>query len=800
MHGSACCLVRALMFSLAAFLVLQPLWGGEVHFKQGRFEVGEQVIRLRAVSYAPVSGSSPGAADVLACLYARDLPLIRATGANTVRTLELVPTDPDTWRILLETNNLYWLADFPLDPYYNPSRPLAAERTRILSDFASYAARWRGEKRLIGYVIGDQLVDNYWTKFAGGVEDFFELLKDISALLRSQEPEAPPLVAVSSRDPEKITKLPEGANFWIWNAGPRRSIDAELSAFKAAPAPPVVVERFVVSNPVIEGGAADAPGGLAGEMSEQAAVPGAIYGAFLDDPRLPGPFGIFEVSAGEVPGLDSLTPREAFFNLAAQWGGKTPAGWRLSSPPVLKAVVHAATGNPEVAPGALLRLDGETFELNYYAANWLPWPFNLAQVSLCVGGRPAPVGMIAPESGTAWLPWDWPASRQTAVLFRAGVASKPIAVDVQKNAPGIFPSAVVRAGAGCRVTVENGVRPGEAVEVYGTGAGLGTADPPAVAASVNGAPAEVLYAGASPVLLGVEQINLRLHPQTPPGKRVALQLQADQKEAPPYWLSVVAPEERNTIALTGPSSEIVVQAGGPPAATAIQAEGRNGYCGPVILSLGAAPAGLSFSAPVGFTGQSIPVEVRASFAAQAQTGAELVLNGDAPGAARGSASLRVTVLASLGDIHVRVVSGGFKAGSLARFDWNGRVLFSTTGGGSGRGINVMAVDAASGIFRPVESFDTWGDTEAAARLLDYLEKLPAGTVALFAVADEGSLNLPKNVRSAIAKMFGSRLLQDLSYQQSWAMIARKGAGAPLAEQAANDRQVVLEQILRFPMP
>ncbi len=376
----------------------------------------------------------------------------------------------------------------------------------------------------------------------------------------------------------------------------------------------------------------------------------------------------------------------------------------------------------------------------------------------------------------------------------------PVAVDVQKNAPGIFPGAVVRAGAGCRVTVENGVRPGEAVEVYGTGAGLGTAAPPAVTATVNGAPSEILYAGASPVLLGVEQINLRVHPQTPPGRRVALQLQADQAEAPPYWLSVVAPEERNGIALIAPSSEIVVQAGGPPASAAVQAEGRNGYCGPVILSPGAAPAGLSFSAPVGFTGQSIPVEVRASSAAQAQTGAELVLHGDAPGASRGTASLRVTVLASLGDIAVRVISGGYKAGSLARFDWNGRVLFSTKAGGPGRGINVMAIDAASGVFRPVESFDTWADEEAAARLLNYLESLPAGTVVLFAVADEGSLKLPENVRAAISKIFGSRLIQKLSYQQSWAMIARKGASAPVAEQADVDRQVVLEQVLRFPMP
>jgi hypothetical protein len=175
-----------------------------------------------------------------------------------------------------------------------------------------------------------------------------------------------------------------------------------------------------------------------------------------------------------------------------------------------------------------------------------------------------------------------------------------------------------------------------------------------------------------------------------------------------------------------------------------------------------------------------------------------VLTGQAAGATSGTASLRVTILAGAGDIHVRVSSGGFAPGPVAQFEWNSRVLFSS-GGGPARGINVLPVDPMTGVFSGVQSFDTWGDESASGRFVSYLSSLASGTLVLLAVADDGTFQLSHAAREYIALRFGSHAIRDLGYQHSWAMIGSVGAAAPIAEGSSPMSQVVLEQTLRFPM-
>jgi len=158
------------------------------------------------------------------------------------------------------------------------------------------------------------------------------------------------------------------------------------------------------------------------------------------------------------------------------------------------------------------------------------------------------------------------------------------------------------------------------------------------------------------------------------------------------------------------------------------------------------------------------------------------------------------VLPSRGDIWLRAFSGGYKSSSpLARFDWDGRPVHSTTGAGSGRGINVMVVDPVTGVFSAVRAFDTWGDAAASANLVEYLSALPGGTLVLLAVADDGTLKLTREARTAIWRMFQSRYIGWLGYQQSWALIGRKGF-SPFAEQTSSDWMVLAYTLLRFPLP
>ena len=86
------------------------------------------------------------------------------------------------------------------------------------------------------------------------------------------------------------------------------------------------------------------------------------------------------------------------------------------------------------------------------------------------------------------------------------------------------------------------------------------------------------------------------------------------------------------------------------------------------------------------------------------------------------------------------------------------------------------------------------------RLIAYLSALPDGTIALFAIADDGSYQLSADARAAVATMFGSRFIGSLAYQDSWAMIGRKGSPAPISEHLSTDSQVILDKVLTLPAP
>jgi hypothetical protein len=409
------------------------------------------------------------------------------------------------------------------------------------------------------------------------------------------------------------------------------------------------------------------------------------------------------------------------------------------------------------------------------------------------------MGSVWAETAVAQLPWDLGLGEQTAVLFRAGVASNLVKAQVAQYAPGIFPDGVVRTGTSCYASLQNGVRQGEMLEVYASGLGPGAPSWVTPQAYINGVPADVLYSGTLPDVVGMSRVNVQVNPLTPPAGTATLELRVGDVSSNLFLLGVSGADERFGIRLQAPSAGLTLQAGGPAIQAEIQVEGANGYCGPVLFAPTAAPTGVTFRSSVGYTGEKTLLEVRASAAAPRGAGA-LTLYGYAPGATSGLASFPVTVLPGLGAVKVRSISGGFKAQSLAQFDWDGKNLYLTPGGLPGRGINVLAVNGASGVFSGVASFDTWGDKDASARLLQYLTSLPAGSVVLFAIADEGTLLLSSQARDAIASMFGSRSIKTLAYQQSWAMIARKGFTPPIAEGASSVSQVVLERTLTFPQP
>lgn len=828
------------------------------------------VVRGVAYSSVPIGGVWADSIESSGCLYARDFPLIAGLGANTVRTRALVPPGSRAFSQALAANDLYWLAGFPLDRFFDTRRSLASGtgpraasepaqsselRSQILGEFRAYVETWKHEPRLIAFVFGNEVDTGYGRKFAGSAADFFALLADAAAIVHDAA--AGKLITTSVGIAASIgafnlaTNDPNqpGLSFWSLDAPGERLLNPLIQEARNRTAKPVLVSSFgadaydSATQSEEARGQAEAARALGREITLAAAnrsfrLLGGVWNSLLDewwrggpDPLRHGaaaveaggaPFhpawsGLFGVARGALDGLDTLRPREAYFALAQEWGGLPPADLSVTGPPLIGpgGLRNAASGFEGIAPGSLFAIHGENFTAGGESAAAGPdLPYQLAGVSACAERQPAPVYFAARGEIRAQMPWETEPGSRPLIVYRGGVASQPATAEVLAQAPGIFERAVLQPGLPCPVDGSNGVRPGSYLEVYGTGLGAMIApaatgraavEPGLMAiapqASLDGRDIEVVFAGLLAGTAGVYQTNVRIPQDTPAGvaqlrlnqgarvsNAVAVQIAAET-DSPRLLLSPLEPDA------------LLVQAGGPPRRALARVLGRNGFCGLVRFAIGGLPAGVRASIPVGYPGQAVPLEIRADPAAPRAEDVPVTLTALSSLADAPLQAVRVTVLPALGDIPFRVVSGGWLSGAPgATFAVDRRVVYQVSGGGPGRGFNFLTVDAQTGELGAARNFDTWGSGEAVAAMETYLLSLPAGSVVLAAVADDGSLLLTAETRRVLRETLGSQWIDALAYQYSWAIISRVGAAQPIAEGLTAEEAVVLERTLTFPMP
>ncbi len=323
------------------------------------------------------------------CLYARDLPLIALMGANTVRTYGLLPEGDRTFRAVLDSTDLRWLAGFPLDAFYDPARPIALEKARILDAFRKYALRFRGERRLIGYVFGEDVTEGYDRKFAGAPSDFYGLFADAAAILREIEPAGTPGLATAVGDSGEMANEVPGLSFWCWNAHSRAIPDA------GKPSRPVLLSE---------------DDGLGADLEPSGSVLGGVCANFTDA----GETGIFRSSPTGLAGLDTLTARDVYYRLAGLWRGTFPQSWTEQEAPRL------AAPNGTASPGVLVRLSGTALVSTAVPYADESWPYHLAGTCLCVAGAPARLSFVARRGVTAQIPAAVGPGPHPLVFYRAG--------------------------------------------------------------------------------------------------------------------------------------------------------------------------------------------------------------------------------------------------------------------------------------------------------------------------------------------------------------------------------------------
>jgi uncharacterized protein (TIGR03437 family) len=193
----------------------------------------------------------------------------------------------------------------------------------------------------------------------------------------------------------------------------------------------------------------------------------------------------------------------------------------------------------EAAPGMIASI----FPYNYSftdrtmtfneSPNPLPVPTELADIRVLVNDVPAPLFLVSPGQINMVVPMSAPSSGRAEFQILQASTGRVIAaaaVEMREAQPGLFTASATGSGIiaavngdGAIHSLDNRVRQGEILSLYGTGQGfipgapldgepapgpLETPDRPRV--FINARECEVLYSGLAPGLVGVWQINIRL--------------------------------------------------------------------------------------------------------------------------------------------------------------------------------------------------------------------------------------------------------------------------------------------------
>ena len=226
----------------------------------------------------------------------------------------------------------------------------------------------------------------------------------------------------------------------------------------------------------------------------------------------------------------------------AQLLGQVPPN---AGAPTLSAggTVNAFTFSNPVAPGTIVAIFGSNLNApgQMASATTFPLPTTLLQTSVRIGGMPAPLFFVSAGQINAQVPFELTGGQPYSVFVNFnGAVSNANPIQLTPDAPGIdqYPSGLIIAQHFkdySLVSETSPAAPGEIVIFYLVGMGLanqtvpsGTASPSASPAipldtptlTLNGVPvpaANILFAGLTPTLVGLYQIDLQVPANAPNG-------------------------------------------------------------------------------------------------------------------------------------------------------------------------------------------------------------------------------------------------------------------------------------------
>jgi len=205
------------------------------------------------------------------------------------------------------------------------------------------------------------------------------------------------------------------------------------------------------------------------------------------------------------------------------------AGVFINPQGIVNAAGNSPVGNP-ISPGEFIAIYGSSLA-NQTTVAAIPYPATLSNVTVNIGGLPAPIYLVAAGQINCVVPFGVDTTKQTVniVVTNNGVMSNTVTVPLSTTSPGIFSDDTSGTGDGAiihlngtLVTSANPATRGEILSIYLAGLGAvttpvqdGTLPNPQVPDNVTaqvlvyvyGIPVTPLFAGLNPYFPGLYQIN-----------------------------------------------------------------------------------------------------------------------------------------------------------------------------------------------------------------------------------------------------------------------------------------------------
>lgn len=206
--------------------------------------------------------------------------------------------------------------------------------------------------------------------------------------------------------------------------------------------------------------------------------------------------------------------------------GQQPAPF-LSTGGVVNGASFAS--GAAVAPGSIVSIFGSNLAINATGSGPLPLSATLGASSVSIGGKPAPLFYVSPTQINAQVPVDAPAGDATVGVAVNGQQSNAITVKIAATAPGVFlylgNHAVAQHPADLSIdSPDNPSKVGSVIVIYATGQGpvvvpitsgngAPSSEPLArdsltTTCTIGGKDAAVQFAGLTPALVGLLQVNV----------------------------------------------------------------------------------------------------------------------------------------------------------------------------------------------------------------------------------------------------------------------------------------------------